>query len=242
VAIISIGSNSVDKLLGGGIRTGFVSEILGNSKYARNVMSVSACINAVRMSSASTVIFMDTQGNFRPEMALDTLMNSEDRRRILNKILTVRIYSLNLFSSMINKSISRSPQMIVIDNFVSLFTSEFQGIKRHLSLMHRLRELATTALDHDLAILITNPSAFRSPDSDSYYVHGINSSELRSPALSFHADILGTSLSTYTSFVLKVDRLEMKDGIYSVKLIKPANNSIHYFRIVKGSIYELVKS
>lgn len=238
MTIISTGSRSINELLGGGIRTGLVTDIFGTSKYARNALSHSICINAARIFSDSIVIFVDTQGNFRPEIVLNYLVNTKEPSEILKRIVVVRLYSTRLFSTVIRKSILHSPQLILIDNFISLFSSEFHGITKHLSVMHHLRELAKAALDHDVATVITNPSvyqrAYQYPLKESTafkrVAYGRN--------LLYEEEMLGMTLSMHTSTVLKLERSEVKDSVYSVQLVKPARNSKCFIRIVKGQIYE----
>lgn len=237
MTIISTGSGSVDKLLDGGIRTGHVTDIFGNSKYARSSLSLSICINAVRSLPKSVVIFVDTQGNFRPEILLNYLNNNEERE-ILRRIIVVRLYSARLFSSLIKKSISYHPEVLLVDNFTSLWNTDFHGIAKHLSIMRGLRELALTALDHDVATIITNPSVPRIHNV--LHREGMNPNAKDSiPRLIYGQETLGSTLSLFTSIVLSLERIEIQNSNYTVKLVKPAKNSLCRMGISKGLIHDV---
>lgn len=241
MTIISSGSKSIDKLLGGGIRTGFITDIFGDSKLARNALSLSACISAARIFCDSFVVYIDTGGNFRPELAIDHLDGSDDSDKILRRIIAVRLYSIRLFSSTIRKSLVRRPKMIVIDNFVTLFTNEVDGITKHLSVMHHLRKLAVTALNHDVAIVITNPSVYQK--TDYYYAYKKTNQQPTPERLhsKYQEEVLGSTLGIYTHIALKIERSQMKHSAYSIKLVKPVNNSLYHVRISNGRLEELEK-
>jgi RecA/RadA recombinase len=236
VTIISTGSESVDKLLDGGIKTGHVTDIFGNSKYARNSLSLSICINAVRNLPKSVVIFVDTQGNFRPEILLNYLNNNEERE-ILRRIIVVRLYSARLLSSLIKKSISYQPEVLLVDNFTSLWNTDFHGIAKHLSIMRSLRELALAALDHDVATIITNPSVPRIHNV--LHREGMNPNAKDSIPRLIYQETLGSSLSLFTSIVLSLERIENQNSNYTVKLVKPAKKSLCRMGVNKGLIHDV---
>jgi RecA/RadA recombinase len=238
VTIIASGKKSIDTLLGGGFRLGFITDIFGDSKLARNSISLSACIGAARTFCDSVVIYIDTRGNFRPELVLEYLRGSADSHKILNKIIVVRLNSNILLKSTIRKALVHRPKMIVIDNFVTLFTNEFNSITRHLSAMHHLRHLAVTALNHDLAIIITNPSVYQKTD----YYHN-KEANLKSiseaPYIITKKEVLGSTLGIYTDTVLQIERSQIEKSVYYVGLVKPHRRSRYRMRILNGRIEEL---
>jgi RecA/RadA recombinase len=238
VTIIASGHKSIDTLLGGGIRSGFITDIFGDSKLARNTISLSACIGAARAFCDSAVIYIDTRGNFRPELVLEHLRGSPESNKILNKIVVVRLNSIILLRSTIRKALVHRPRMMVIDNFVTLFTTEFNGITRHLSIMHHLRDLAVTALNHDLAVIITNPSVYQKTD----YYHN-RKANLKSisegPYIISKKEVLGSTLGIYTDTVLQIERSRIEKSVYYVRLVKPHKHSKYRMRITNGCIEEL---
>ena len=169
---------------------------------------------------------------------MEYLRGSADSHKILNKIIVVRLNSNILLKSTIRKALVHRPKMIVIDNFVTLFTNEFNSITRHLSAMHHLRHLAVTALNHDLAIIITNPSVYQKTD----YYHN-KEANLKSisegPYIITKKEVLGSTLGIYTDTVLQIERSQIEKSVYYVRLVKPHRRSGYRMRILNGRIEEL---
>ncbi|HEU4822941.1 MAG TPA: DNA repair and recombination protein RadB, partial [Nitrososphaeraceae archaeon] len=61
--IISTGSASLDSLLGGGIRSGLVTDFFGKSGTGKSQLCFSLCVNCAReIFPGETIIFIDTTG------------------------------------------------------------------------------------------------------------------------------------------------------------------------------------
>jgi RecA/RadA recombinase len=233
VAIITSGHKSIDKLLGGGIRSGLITDIFGDSKFASNTITLAACIAAARTFQNSSVVYIDTIGNFRPEIIFQHLHGSPDYGKILNKIIFVRLNSSVLLKSTIRKALIHQPKMIVIDSFVTLFTNEFNGITRHLSIMHHLHDLAVISLNFDVAIVITNPSTYQKKD---YYYNKTNLQSISDPYVISKREVLASTLGIYTHTVLQIERSQMDETIYYLRLVKPRKYNKYCVRIINGHI------
>jgi RecA/RadA recombinase len=92
VVIISTGSKSIDNLIGGGVMTGLITDIFGDTKYARNAIAYSTSINFARLANDSLVVFIDSQGIFRPEIVMNQLISARYSVEILKMIMTHRIF------------------------------------------------------------------------------------------------------------------------------------------------------
>jgi RecA/RadA recombinase len=238
VVIISTGSKSIDNLTGGGVMTGLITDIFGDTKYARNAIAYSASINFARLANDSLVVFIDSQGSFRPEIVMNQLLSARDSVEILKRIRTLRIFSSRFLRSAIKNSMLLRPRLIVIDNFVSLFSSEHSPIAKHLSIMYHLRELARIAIDTDVAILITNPSVSRKVKG--YHTDDQNPEQvaLQSTYPSHEEEVFGRSLSIYTDIVVKLERVNTDNSTFCAQLIKPANDALSYLRITQDFLFE----
>ena len=238
MAVISTGSNTIDNLIGGGVMTGLITDIFGDTKYARNAITFSTSINFARLSNDSLVVFFDSQGSFRPEIVMSQLLSAGDTVEILKKIRTLRIFSSRFLRSAIKNSMLLRPRLIVIDNFVSLFSSEHSPIAKHLSIMYHLRELARIAINTDVAILLTNPSVSRK--AKNYHTDDQNSEPVafQSRYPSHEEEVFGRSLSIYTGIVVKLERVNIDNSTFCAQLIKPANDALSYIRITEDFIYE----
>jgi RecA/RadA recombinase len=236
--MISTGSKSIDNLIGGGIMTGLITDIFGDTKYARNAIAFSTSINVARLLNDSMVVFIDTQGNFRPEMVMNQLLSASDSENILKRIRTVRIFSSRFLRSVIKNSMILKPRLIVIDNFVSLFSSEYSTIAKHLSIMYHLRELARIAINTDVAIVITNPSVSRRAKNYHSDDQNLEDVAYQNSHSSQEEEVFGRSLSIYTDIVVKLERVDIENSTFSAQLIKPANDALSYVRIAEGFLYE----
>src|SRR3712207_3137434 len=68
-ANISTGSKALDGLLGGGIHTGMITDIYGESGSGKSQLCFTLCANCAR--DAVTTLFIDTAGTFRPERIVE---------------------------------------------------------------------------------------------------------------------------------------------------------------------------
>jgi RecA/RadA recombinase len=238
VVIISTGSKSIDNLIGGGVMTGLITDIFGDTKYARNAIAFSTSINFARLANDSLVVFIDSQGSFRPEIVMNQLLSARDSVEILKRIMNLRIFSSRFLRSAIKNSMLLRPRLIVIDNFVSLFSSEHSPIAKHVSIMYHLRELARIAINTDVAILITNPSVSRK--AKNYHTDDQNPKlvALQSRYPSHEDEVFGRSLSIYTDIVVKLDRVNTDNSTFCAQLIKPANDALSYLRITQDFLFE----
>jgi RecA/RadA recombinase len=93
VPTISTGSKAIDALLGGGIRTGMITDIYGESGSGKSQLCFTLCANCVK--DAASTLFIDTAGTFRPER----IMEISRSQLALEKITYIRafttIYQMN---------------------------------------------------------------------------------------------------------------------------------------------------
>jgi len=89
-------------MLGGGIRTGLITNILSDSRDARSSMCYSLCVNAAQGYKNSSIIFGDTQGFYRPEKILSYIKDKHNSSPILHQIRSLRILSLNVQMVLVN--------------------------------------------------------------------------------------------------------------------------------------------
>ncbi len=217
--------------------TGLITDIFGDTKYARNALSFSTMMNVARLLNESIVVFVDTQGTFRPELVFSHLLKTDDSEKILKRIRTVRIFSSRFLRSVIKNSMVLRPRLIVIDNFISLFSSEYSRTAQHLSIMYHLRELARIAINNDVAIIITNPSVSLKA-KNSYSDEEGTEGAYQHSHYSRKEEMFGRSVSIYTDIVVQLQRVGMDDSTFSAQLIKPANGAFSYVRIINGIVYE----
>jgi RecA/RadA recombinase len=232
--IIPTGSLSLDRLLGGGIRTGLVTDIYGQSGAGKSQLCFSLCVNCAKyLKQNETIIFIDTVGTFRPERVSE-LAKQERNSKILDKIIFIRAFSTNDQIKAIRKIPDINPLLIIIDSATSLFSNEYRGTARHLALMNHLHELSFAAINFDCAIVITNmirsvPIIRTITDQgDNNTTKPINTAS----NLYQQREFMGTSVSIYSHMKLRLEIVNSEKSIVRASLMQPLRRGHADFRIM----------
>jgi DNA repair protein RadA len=163
------GAKALDELLLGGIETQAITEFYGEFGSGKSQICHTLCVTAQQPVDegglGGGVIFIDTEGTFRPErvdqIARARGLNSEE---ILKKIAICKAYNsshLELIVKSMGKYIDDfKAKIILIDSIISLHRAEFAGRgtladrqQRLNSIMHKL---VRTAEIYNVAIIVTN--------------------------------------------------------------------------------------
>lgn len=224
MVIITTGSESIDGILGGGIRTGLVTNILSDSRHARSGLCYSLCVNAAVQDKDSSIIFGDTQGLFRPEKILSFIKNKRESDSILHRIRSIRIMSTNVQMVLVNYALHLHPVLIIIDNFSYLFLNE---MKKSLSIQFRLRkhlhDLAIYAMENDIAILITNSISSKRQNK--------KSEELFEKRIISFSDFLNNLIINFTHVSLELRAAKANESRYTAELLKPMLSTKSHFMV-----------
>lgn len=231
MSLITTGSPSIDKVLGGGIRTGLITNILSDSREARFSLCYSLCVNAARLNSASTVIFGDTQGIFRPEKILSFLRNDQDSNSILHQIRGLRILSTNVQMILVNYALQLHPVLIIIDNFTYLFLNEKKKkLSVQFSLRKHLHDLALSAINNDVAVVITNTISSKKENKDTEDI-------FEKKGISFN-ELLNKTISNLTHVVLELKTVKADESRFSAKSLKPMSSAKNFFMVRPDGLYD----
>ncbi len=232
MSLITTGSPSIDKVLGGGIRTGLITNILSDSREARFSLCYSLCVNAARLNSTSTVIFGDTQGIFRPEKILSYLRNDQDSNSILHQIRRLRILSTNVQMILVNYALQLHPVLIIIDNFTYLFLNEKKKkLSVQFSLRKHLHDLALSAINNDVAVVITNTISSKKENKDTEDIFE------KKKIISFN-ELLNKTISNLTHVVLELKTVKADESRFSAKSLKPMSASKTFFMVKPDGLYD----
>lgn len=229
--IITTGSEAIDGVLRGGIRTGLVTNILSDSRDARSGLCYSLCVNAAIHHKDSSIIFGDTQGLFRPERILSFIRKKQESESILHQIRSIRLMSTNVQMALVNYALHLHPVLIIIDNFSYLFLNE---IKKSLSIQFRLRkhlhDLAIFALENDIAIVITNPISSKKENKKSEDI-------FEKRIISFN-ELLNYMIYNLTHVALELKAAKVNEPRYSIGLLKPLASTKSYFMLGPNGLYD----
>ena len=166
---ITTGSKDLDELLGGGVETSAITEAYGKFAAGKTQVGFQLAVNVQLPKSKGglegTVLFIDTEGTFRPERIEAIAKNAGiDPKQALENIFVVRAHTSDqqvLSAERADKLIrEKNIKLVVVDSLMALFRAEYIGrgslgerqqkLNQHI---HRLQQLADT---HGLAVYITN--------------------------------------------------------------------------------------
>jgi RecA/RadA recombinase len=242
--IISTGSLSLDRLLGGGIRTGLVTDIYGPSGTGKSQLCFSLCVNSAKyLKQKEMIMFVDTVGTFRPERVSE-IANQQRNNEILDKIIFIRAFSTNDQIKSIKKIYDIKPLLIIIDSATSLFSTEYKGASRHLVLMNHLHELSFAAINFDCAVVITN-MVRNVPIVRTITNHGdnnINKVINTTTSNSYQQrEFMGTSVSIYSHIKLRLQIVNSEKSIIEASLMQPTRRSPVSFKIISRGFSDQIK-
>ncbi|MDE1857089.1 MAG: DNA repair and recombination protein RadA [Candidatus Micrarchaeota archaeon] len=166
---ISTGTEELDGLLGGGVETNGITEAYGKFSSGKSQIGFQLAVQAQKEPSkgglGGAVLFIDTEGTFRPER-IESIAKSQDMdpKTVLENILYVRATTTDqqiLTVERAEKIIQeKNIKLIVIDSLTSLFRAEFIGRgalgERQQKLNQHIHRLQTLADKFNLAVYITN--------------------------------------------------------------------------------------
>src|SRR5918994_3125878 len=235
--IISTGSLSLDRLLGGGIRTGLVTDIYGPSGTGKSQLCFSLCVNSAKyLKQKEMIMFIDTVGTFRPERVSE-IARQETNNEILDKIIFIRAFSTNDQIKSLRKIYDIKPLLIIIDSATSLFSTEYRGASRHLVLMNHLHELSFAAINFDCAVVITNmvrnvPVVRTISDQGENNVNKVIKTTTTTSNSYQQREFMGTSVSIYSHIKLRLEIVNSEKSIVRASLMQPIRRAQVSFRII----------
>jgi len=173
----STGSRALNELLLGGIETQAVTEFYGEFGSGKSQICHTLCAIATQPVEAGGldggVIYIDTEGTFRPER-LNQIARARalEPSHVLKNVAICKIYNsshLELIVKDIGKYINHfKAKLVIIDSIISLHRAEFPGRgtladrqQRLNSILHKLIRLSEI---FNIAIVITN-QVQSSPDT-----------------------------------------------------------------------------
>jgi RecA/RadA recombinase len=230
---LSTGSSNLDRFLRGGIRTGIITNIFGESGSGKSQFCFSICANLLKKNEDSKIIFIDTTGNFRPERILD-ITNKHNLNKILHNIHYIRPYSIKDQFDAIKKIYKIQPKLVIIDTITSLITLESKNISRHLILMKFIHQLAHIAINNNCAIVTTN--MVRNIIYENGIYKSINKTDEPQKKIKLQREFMEKSVSLSIHIKLLFEIISISDNSYKVSFIQPLINDSTLFRITQEGV------
>jgi len=230
---LSTGSSNLDRFLRGGIRTGIITNIFGESGSGKSQFCFSICANLLKKNTDSKIIFIDTSGNFRPERILD-ITNKLNLNKILHNIHYIRPYSIKDQFDAIKKIYEIQPKLVIIDTITSLIAIESKNISRHLILMKFIHQLAHIAINNNCAIVTTN--MVRNIIYENGVYKPINKNDEPQKKIKLQREFMEKSVSLSIHIKLLFEIISISNNFYKVSFIQPLINDSTIFRITKEGV------
>ncbi|MFX1268415.1 MAG: DNA repair and recombination protein RadA [Promethearchaeota archaeon] len=169
---ITTGSSELNRILGGGIATGKLTEVFGPFKSGKtnlaHTIAVTIQLPEKKGGLNATVAYIDSENTFAKEKIKRIAKRfGLDPKKVLSKIHHGRIYSSDHQQQMIVKAEAlcktRGVRLIVVDSLMALLRNEYVGIgmlaRRQNVLNNMIHALSRTAETYNCAVLLTNQVA-----------------------------------------------------------------------------------
>lgn len=167
---ITTGSKELDKLVGGGLETGAITEAYGQYGSGKSQLAHSLAVRVQlpfdKGGAEGAAVFIDTEGTFRPERIKAIAEGCGiDPQEALKNVRVARAFNSDhqlLIADKVEDLIKQgvNVRVVIVDSLTAHFRAEFIGrgtladrqqrINKH---MHNLMRLADK---HNLAIYVTN--------------------------------------------------------------------------------------
>ena len=172
VEYINTGSNELNKILGGGIATGKLTEVFGPFKSGKTnlAQTIAVTIQLPKKQGGlnAAVAYIDTENTFsREKIKRISKRFGLDPKKVLSQIFHARIYSSDHQAQMISKAETlcknRNVRLIIVDSLMALMRAEYVGIgmlaRRQSALNNMIHALSRVAETYNAAVLVTNQVA-----------------------------------------------------------------------------------
>jgi len=171
---VTTGSNELNKLLGGGMETGSMTELYGEFRSGKTQLAHQLCVCAQLPiekgglydgKNPVTVAYIDTEGTFRPERIIAMAQRFElDPEATLKNIQVGRAYNSDhqmcLADKVLQTAQEKNIRVLIVDSLVSHFRAEFMGrgtlANRQQKLNQHLHALLRAAEMNNMLVIVTN--------------------------------------------------------------------------------------
>ncbi|MCZ2807969.1 MAG: DNA repair and recombination protein RadA [Candidatus Bathyarchaeota archaeon] len=174
----STGSNNLNELMGGGIETQAMTELIGEYAVGKTQISLSLCVRVqlpVEQGGLNgNAVYIDTEGTFIPERVFQIAESlGLDPHETLGNIFLARAYNSShqclLTEHLFKFCPENNVKLVVVDSMIGHFRGEYVGrenlSERQQKLNSQLHKLLRLTEAYNLAVVITNqvqanPTAF----------------------------------------------------------------------------------
>jgi DNA repair protein RAD51 len=166
---LTTGSKDLDKLLGGGIESGALTELFGEFRTGKTQICHTLCVTCQlpleNGGGAGKAMYIDTEGTFRPERIGDMCERfGLDASEALENVSYARCKStdhqLQLLIDASSMMSETKYSLLVVDSVTALYRTDYSGrgelSSRQMHLAKFLRGLQRLADEYGVAVVYTN--------------------------------------------------------------------------------------
>ena len=163
------GSNELNRILGGGVETGVITELIGEFGSGKTQICYTLSVLASRPIEegglGGSICIIDTEGTFLPERVVQIAeARGYDPQEILGKILVARAYNsdhqIMLIKNLPQVCQENEVKMVIVDSMIGHFRGEYIGrgslAERQQKLGGALGNLLRVAEAFNLSVVLTN--------------------------------------------------------------------------------------
>ncbi|XP_071529237.1 DNA repair protein RAD51 homolog 1 isoform X2 [Panulirus ornatus] len=166
---LTTGSKELDKLLGGGIETGSITEIFGEFRTGKtqlcHTLAVTCQLPLDMGGGEGKCLYIDTEGTFRPERLLAVSdkygLSGAD---VLDNVAYARAYNSDHQTQLLIQAAAMMAEsryaLCIVDSAMALYRTDYAGrgelSARQIHLARFLRMLLRLADEFGVAVVITN--------------------------------------------------------------------------------------
>ena len=171
------GSQELDRILGGGVETGAITELIGEFGSGKTQICFTLAVTAQQAIEDGgfdgNVCVIDTEGTFMPERIMQIAEERGlDSTKVLEKILIARAYNsehqiilINSLPELVEKS---GIKLVIMDSMIGHFRGEYIGrgtlAERQQKLGSCLSKLLRVAEAFNISVVLTN-QVMSTPDT-----------------------------------------------------------------------------
>ncbi|MFM8658685.1 MAG: ATPase domain-containing protein [Candidatus Nitrosotenuis sp.] len=158
LVMIRTGLDKLDEILGGGLKSGTITDIFGASGTGKTQLALQVMIQS--LSENNKILYQDTTGGFRPERLIEMCAHKQMDSDFLDKISVARVINVTEQQNSLDQITKSDFSLIVIDNVTDLFSFEYpkeeQILQKTAQFSKYMKKLSQIALETKIPILLTN--------------------------------------------------------------------------------------
>lgn len=166
---LTTGSKELDRLLGGGIETGSITEIFGEFRTGKtqlcHTLAVTCQLPTDCNGGEGKCLYIDTEGTFRPERLLAVAEKYKmSPKTVLDNVAYARAYNTDHQTQLLIQASAMMAEsryaLLVVDSATALYRTDYSGrgelSARQMHLARFLRMLLRLADEFGVGVVITN--------------------------------------------------------------------------------------